>query len=431
LNGVLVTLSMSDLAHWNDEELQRYAGHVRERVAELYVRLAVRLPVYVVVTKADLLAGFNEFFSGLDADQRAQVWGVTFPASELSAGRPAAVARFEDELARLERRLYAMLPARLHEERDLQRRAAIYRFPQQFRVSGPLISRFLDAAFGAATPAPAVAPFLRGVYFTSGTQEGSPIDRVLGTLARTFNLERKVQPPAPGTGKSYFLRRLLREVIFAEAGLAGVDARDARRRRMALAASVAAVGIGTLALAFLWTASYLRNRDLVVAAGATAAAVQGELTAQAALRSGDEARMLTLLDRLSSLRTSVDFQGGFLLVGFGQGEKLAVQATRTYRNALRDTLLSHAVYSLEAALRANPSRELLDAYLALYDGRGAGEATVARALMHVWALPDSARESLGRHVQAALEDRPLVLPHGRDGELVEAVRRRLGPAGRL
>jgi type VI protein secretion system component VasK len=32
----------------------------------------------VLVTKCDLISGFNEFFSGWDAEQRAQVWGATF-----------------------------------------------------------------------------------------------------------------------------------------------------------------------------------------------------------------------------------------------------------------------------------------------------------------------------------------------------------------
>jgi type VI secretion system protein ImpL len=209
LNGLIVTLSISDLVHWNEAELARYAAHVRERVAELYARLGVSLPVYVLVTKADLLAGFMEFFSDLDAEGRAQVWGTTFAHSELAAD-PAK--RFEEEFARLERRLYGILPGRLQEERDLQRRAAIYRFPQQFRGTGPLIGAFLAGAFGSGWRGD--PPLLRGVYFASGTQEGSPIDRVLGTLARTFNLERKTQPPNLGSGKSYFLRRLLHEVIF-------------------------------------------------------------------------------------------------------------------------------------------------------------------------------------------------------------------------
>jgi type VI secretion system protein ImpL len=431
LNGVLVTVSLSDLAHWNDEELQRYARHVRERIAELRQRLAVRLPVYVLVTKVDLLAGFNEFFSAFDAEQRSQVWGVTFDASEIAAGRPA-VARFEEELHRLERRLYAMLPARLHDERDLQRRASIYRFPQQFRISGPLICGFLDAAFGAGRDEPAAGDTLvRGVYFTSGTQEGSPIDRVLGTLARTFNLERKVQPPVPGTGKSFFLRRLLREVILGEAGLAGTDAKLERRRRLALGASFGMLGVGTLAIAALWGASYLQDRDRIVAARASTAAVKDDLSRQAELRGGDEARLVALLDRLGALPASVESSAGFLHVGFGQRGKLATQATRAYRNALRESLLPHAVASLEDALRVSPSAEGLDAYLGLYGERRPDEAAIARTLAGLWRLPASASEPLARQLRAAFEEHPLVLPHGKDEELVEAVRRRLGSATRL
>jgi type VI secretion system protein ImpL len=105
LNGAIVTLSISDLAHWTEEELARYAGHVRERVWELYGRLGVRVPVYLMLTKADLLAGFNEFFSEFDAERRAQVWGTTFDATELAAEARAVVARFEEEFGRLERRL--------------------------------------------------------------------------------------------------------------------------------------------------------------------------------------------------------------------------------------------------------------------------------------------------------------------------------------
>ena len=36
------------------------------------------MPVYVLFTKADLIAGFTEFFDDLDRERRAQVWGTTF-----------------------------------------------------------------------------------------------------------------------------------------------------------------------------------------------------------------------------------------------------------------------------------------------------------------------------------------------------------------
>jgi hypothetical protein len=100
LNGVIVTLSATDLVHWNDEEMARYAAHVRARLRELYGRLGVRLPIYVLVTKADLLAGFMEFSASWTATGRAQVWGNDFPGvGDLDQLR----ARCDEEFARLER----------------------------------------------------------------------------------------------------------------------------------------------------------------------------------------------------------------------------------------------------------------------------------------------------------------------------------------
>jgi len=219
LHGVVATVCVYDLLHWNDDEITRYAIQVRERIGEIQARAGQRLPLYLLLTKTDLLAGFSEFFSALETEQRAQVWGFSFEQSEVYADAGRLRERCDEELELLERRLYALLPQRLQEERDLQRRGAMYRFPQQFRGLRPLIGTFVDAAFGSGWSGE--RPMLRGLYLVSGSQQGSAIDRVVATLSRSFNLERKVQPPTIGSGKSFFLRRLLREVIFAEAGLAG------------------------------------------------------------------------------------------------------------------------------------------------------------------------------------------------------------------
>src|SRR5207237_1660452 len=222
--------------------------------------------------------GFTEFYSDFDAKQRAQVWGSTFDPTEQARGLGE---RFKEEFGHLERRLYTLLPERLQETRDLQKRATIYRFPQQYRVAGPLITKFLEGAFGGAWVGE--APFVRGVYFTSGTQEGSPIDRVLGTLARSFNLERKVQPPAAGAGKSYFLKRLLHEVIFGESGLAGLNLAAERGRRFARLATYAAFAAVTIAFALVWTVSFVGNRHPIAAAQAKTDAAKHDLDAPPAV----------------------------------------------------------------------------------------------------------------------------------------------------
>ena len=43
---------------------------------------------------------------------------------------------------------------------------------------------------------------LRGVYFTSGTQEGTPIDRLMLGMAQTFGIGRQAIGSGQGTGRS-------------------------------------------------------------------------------------------------------------------------------------------------------------------------------------------------------------------------------------
>src|SRR5690606_10674156 len=168
---------------------------------ELERELKVRLPVYVLVTKSDLVAGFNEYFDDLDHKGRSQVWGVTFPHEKSLAG--AAAGEFAGEFARLVQRLNERMPARIDAERDPRRRQAIFAFPQQYgTLAGPL-TEYIEGLFAASRPG-ARPPLLRGVYFTSGTQEGNPIDRILGAMARSLPQDA-VAPPPQGAGKAYFI----------------------------------------------------------------------------------------------------------------------------------------------------------------------------------------------------------------------------------
>jgi type VI secretion system protein ImpL len=51
-------------------------------VQELHEHFGIRFPIYVLFTKADLIAGFVEFFNDLGKEERDQVWGMTFPMDD-------------------------------------------------------------------------------------------------------------------------------------------------------------------------------------------------------------------------------------------------------------------------------------------------------------------------------------------------------------
>jgi type VI secretion system protein ImpL len=245
LNGLIITLSLADLLNQTEAELLNHAQAIRKRIDELYEQFGIRIPIYMLFTKGDLVAGFSDFFADLDKDERAQVWGMTFAAE--NQDKPVNVltqvtGEFDALLSRLETRL----AKRLQEERDLQRRALIFGFPQRLALLKTNLLHFLQECYGLNRYQ--VAPYLRGIYFTSGTQEGTPIDRLMGILAQTFRVDRVKVPLFSGKGKSYFLTRLLKEVIFAEALLVGVNPRLERIQALLRRATYSLAIVVTMAM---------------------------------------------------------------------------------------------------------------------------------------------------------------------------------------
>ena len=188
INGVILTISTQDLMVQGDEGREGHVEAARRRLAELSRELRIQLPVYVMVTKCDLVAGFAEYFDDLAQDGRAQVWGVTFPYEQTLSGQAAQAfpAEFEALITRLNARLFA----RLEDERDARRRARIFAFPQQMAGLRDLLAQFVGEVFTSTRFDQPV--LLRGVYLTSGTQDGTQIDRLLGAIGRRFGLAPEV-----------------------------------------------------------------------------------------------------------------------------------------------------------------------------------------------------------------------------------------------
>ena len=346
LNGVIVCVSLREL-FGPEADLRAQGREIRKRLAELRERLQIRLPVYLMVTKVDLVPGFETFFADLSTRDREQVWGATL-ATDARVDSVAVERESRALVAAIERRL----DARMAGDGPLAERAEIFRFPAQMaRVEAPL-KALIDVIFGESRYEDSA--WLRGFYFTSATQEGSPIDRLLGEMAQSYG----IGAPTPerrhhGERRSYFLRRLITDVIFPEAGLGLFDRAAEERRRWIWRGTLAGSTLVTVLAGTLFLMSYLRSSASIDDQERLIADLSGRLANVAARHAPTDPLDLDLaLDAVTTVdaaRTPGD-AGAFLALGPTARAELAAAQRIAYDHALRNILEPRMVALLEASM---------------------------------------------------------------------------------
>ncbi|MFT6895915.1 MAG: type VI secretion system protein ImpL [Paraglaciecola sp.] len=433
LDGVILAFSLTDLIGQNAETRRLHARAVRKRLKELNDTLKVQVPVYLVFTKADLLEGFMEYFDDLGKAEREQVWGMTFDLN-ISDNADRLVETFDLEFDSLVSRLDARLPGRLHAEFDIQRRAKLHGFPEQLASLKSAMHDFVSEVF-----APTMYEeknLLRGVYFSSGTQEGAPIDRLIGTVSRAFGLSRQAMPPFSGPGRSYFLTKLLRNVIFKEAGLVVNTGFFAKHRAWIERIGYSAAGVISVLIIIGWTASYNNNQTYI-------GEVEQDIVSVSAVAENLVDSRGEIAEILPYLNLLADIEGGYadrdsgtpwsMGMGLYQGDKIGPIAIDAYKRALNNVLLPRVIGRLEQQLKDNNTAdkgEYLYAALKVYlmiGNPGRYDADEVRAWVTTdWAnqLPGvnnaQARKQIIGHLEALLTEDLQMVPL--QGTLVANVR---------
>ncbi|MGY4598039.1 type VI protein secretion system component VasK [Bradyrhizobium sp. GM22.5] len=153
---------------------------------------------------------------------------------------------------------------------------------------------------------------LRGFYFTSGTQQGTPIDQLVGSLARAFGTEQVAATSYSGVGKSFFLTNLISKVIIGEADWVSTDRAAIRRALILKATALTLIGLVAAGLAVAWLTSYNRNRDLIAAnenADQEYAAVAAPIIKQTVIDDRELHKVLPLLQQLRNTPVGVTAPG--------------------------------------------------------------------------------------------------------------------------
>lgn len=383
LNGVVVTLAVETLLGSNEHDLDLHARQVRTRLQDIQQTLHLDVPIYLVLTQADRLPGFIEFFDVPQGDSADEVLGVSVGAGKAGA----AMAEVRQAFETLLQRLGAELIARLHQERNVERRGQMLDFPRHVAQIGERLCQFVESAFSAHRFQHING--LRGFYLT---------------CAQT------------GDRRAHFVQGLFNRVIFAEADLAGLHAPERQRIRrhqglLALAACLVLAGAGGL-----WAHSYgLNHQRLMQLAQLTQPLPPVDASLDATLS------LLPLLDsRLAAMRLfpRVEDRRWDERAGLYQGDVSRPLLTRAYEETLHQQLLPLVATLLEEQVQAHlgEREELPDslrAYLMLNLRERRDNAWLAQRVAGHWSVRyagnASAQHRLGEHL-AQLFEQPFVMP---------------------
>ncbi|WP_233808482.1 type VI secretion system membrane subunit TssM [Paraburkholderia sp. HP33-1] len=453
INGALLAVSVEELLTRPASERKALAASLRARLGELRQQLGIRFPVYVLVTKLDLLPGFGEYFQALTAESRAQIFGFTLPYQEEAEehGRDTLRLSCAAEMRELVQGLEDGINTRLQEVYEVDLRKKLYALPAEFRclcadLTELLALVFLDSKYDDTQ----LNNTLRGVYFTSAAQTHEAVSadsttllqRLRRGLADSIGVAPKTRSSssadaAPTGYRGYFLRNLFQRVILAEGHLVRPNLYwEIRFRALSIAGHLLAIVVAVWLIGAL-VVSFSNNREYLAAIDGKATALASRVSSQRkAPQPGAMGAILSASHELPRFQgVDLDSPGLAWRYGLYTAPAISDAAGETYNNLLKKMLLPRVVGRLETVLDtqigaqdADGVYRTLSVYLMLFDRSHYDAKAIKAWVLADWehansVAPLGERNVMARHLDALFaNDVPAVPASPANSQLVRRAR---------
>ena len=438
LNGVVMMISVEELLG-DKGTLQKLAGTMKKRIQEMRAQLKIDFPIYLMITKLDLLSGFQPFFQHLTEQERQECLGIHVDNADISQ----AIQVAENSLIKMVEKFYNLsldVVSNLSTSID---RSAAFNFPDEFeRVSQSVIA-FLTTLSRNSKFEEAIQ--WRGIYFSSAGSQSELTISMQSNLYNDFHLQKRynytelVQKKRFNISHSFFLKNFFTNVIFNEAGLAGHNKAWFARERFIYWLGIFFIGLTTSVIFVLLFTSYINNSNYL--SGVT----------NRAKKLSDEIKQAKVLN----FKNSIDFSNRIQKVihdphitnlndppinyrmGLYQGDQMQKVGQDVYQRLLRDGVMPLVSQNLYDLLRDNKKNDrqfvynALKAYLMMFDKKHFNQEFMQKWL--VGNLSNSKNHELNQVQKEAAEEAliqvlsqpDLIFSATYDDELVEMRRREL------
>lgn len=400
LRGMIITLPLAEWMKQSDPKKQQIIlRNLFQRIYEVQKVFPQALSCQLVLTKCDMITGFNEFFSEATDDEIQQAWGISLPTPRENEKAHELLAQRFDALIK---RLNQQLLWRLHQERNPMARPYIKDFPLQVERLKEFTVDFLKKLSSAN-----LAIDLKSVYLTSALQpkknhENEALEGSANDSQRGIQLFR--QPGA--ISRPHFVKHLLSHGINLAPSLQSTqDDKQLRNKRVLIAAATSAIVI----------IGALLGRDFHKGVQRTYL-VQNDLASyQLAIQhihNPDEhlAKTLQLMNTLQAAAEAASFKFDLAHITSFYSQRSEQKVGELYKEALQNLLVPEIKYYLTEYLK-NPVNKnndyvyaALKSYLMLGDQQHFEASFITATMQEILpkSLSKNEAEALMKHIHSAL-----------------------------
>jgi len=247
INSVVVTIPSTSLLEDTLETIEKKAKQVRGKLVELTDILGVEFPIYIMISKMDLVVGFSELSTDLSDKERTQIFGWDCKHQQPEFFNPQDFIKCFTDLSD---RLYLWILRRLYTIQAKANVNHLLEFPSEFSNIKQSLSSYLEIIFRKDRFNP---PLLwRGCYFCSSLQEGKAIYSAIVNGAENESLMKNCLTSF-FSNKPCFVQQFYQKVI-KERGLVQFSHKVKKRdTKIRLAAAVSSVTLIIIVSLFLWS----------------------------------------------------------------------------------------------------------------------------------------------------------------------------------
>lgn len=260
LDGIIITIPADALLADDEALSQQKAILMTTEIGQLLHTVGMRLPCYVVVTKTDMVNGFDEYVLSMNDDLRTQIFGwandgAGYSAQAFKTFWDGLIDRLRSGCAKsmLSRNVAAKLSMTAN-RMDIT--SKIYLFPENFDKLYRNLSVYLRALFGEGNFHGADDARLEGVFFTAAKFGDVTLSPSYARLCNRPVEEAPVPHEPVSAPRPYFIRELLRKIVFRVSPDAVFTRREQIKRNVPkylLCLLMLTIGSGWLAAAWLKT----------------------------------------------------------------------------------------------------------------------------------------------------------------------------------